>query len=504
MVGPAPRIAEVMPAFLEWAGDAVFVAHNAPFDIGFLRAACTQLELPWPQPRVLDTVTLARAALLRDEVPNRRLSTLASYFGSPEQPVHRALADARATVHVMHCLFERLGSSGISTIDEVLELKTVIKPEQRKKRSLAENLPEKPGVYIFHDDRQRALYVGKSRNVRKRAMSYFTRSETRERMNRMLNLAHGITAIECHTELEARIRELRIIREVKPPFNAVGKRPERTIWIRVTREPYPRLSAVREVRADKGSLHFGPVPNMEEASLVIDAITSVIPLRVCTPRLSISRPTSSCALADMNRCSAPCELRITPSEYAILVDALNQVVAGDSRIETDLQQRLDHYVANERFEEAALIRDRMFTWIATAARFQKLVALTSIEEMVAAAPHPDHGWDIHVIRYGSLAAAGWVASPSEVTQMANSLKQIAMNVPTPQFPAPALSVTEARIIDNWLRLPGVRLLDTTAGWASPYPSHLHHQQEITQAYQARSAAASLAALPKRMQFTAPK
>ena len=170
MVGPAPKLAEVLPAFWEWAGDAVLVAHNAPFDIGFLRAANLKLGTEWHFPRVLDTVTLAKAALLRDEVPNRKLGTLAAYFHSPEQPVHRALADARATVHVMHCLFERLGSMGITTIDETLALGTVIKPAQRKKRHLAENLPEAPGLYIFRDDRQRALYIGKSRNTRKRAI----------------------------------------------------------------------------------------------------------------------------------------------------------------------------------------------------------------------------------------------------------------------------------------------------------------------------------------------
>ena len=188
MIGPAPKLGEVLPSFWEWAGDAVLVAHNAPFDIGFLKAANAKHGIAWHSPGVLDTVTLAKAALIRDEVPNRKLGTLAAYFNSPTEPVHRALADARATVHVMHCLFERLGSLGITTIDEALALSTVIKPAQRKKRHLATNLPDSPGVYIFQDDRQRALYVGKSRNIRKRAMSYFTRSETRDRISRMIEV----------------------------------------------------------------------------------------------------------------------------------------------------------------------------------------------------------------------------------------------------------------------------------------------------------------------------
>ena len=110
MVIGAPRIAEVLPSFLEFARGSVLVAHNAPFDVGFLKFYSSELGIPWPGFEVLDTAVLARRTLLRDEVPNCKLSTLAIKFHATTTPNHRALSDARATVDVLHGLFERLGS----------------------------------------------------------------------------------------------------------------------------------------------------------------------------------------------------------------------------------------------------------------------------------------------------------------------------------------------------------------------------------------------------------
>ncbi len=503
MIGPAPKLGEVLPSFWEWAGDAVLVAHNAPFDIGFLKAANAKHGIAWHSPGVLDTVTLAKAALIRDEVPNRKLGTLAAYFNSPTEPVHRALADARATVHVMHCLFERLGSLGITTIDETLALSTVIKPAQRKKRHLATNLPDSPGVYIFQDDRQRALYIGKSRNIRKRAMSYFTRSETRDRISRMIDLATAIAAIPCYTELEASVRELRLIRETKPPYNQASKRTEKTIWIRLTREPYPRLSAVREVRADLGSMHLGPVRSMEQATLVIDAITTAIGLRTCTPKLSIKKATSSCALADMGRCTAPCELRITPEDYGQLVAILESAASGHSLIEEALERRINECAINERYEEAALLRDRLWGWLSTAARSQRLSAFTRIEEIVACSPSGD-GWDIHVIRFGALAGAAFANSTQDVLTVAEQTLKTSQHFDKPALPAPAHSVSEANLILSWLTQPGVRLISVSEPWLTPFPSHQSKRDEIAALETARNNSAHVVQVKKFAAFTAPR
>ena len=119
MVAAAPVIGAVLPDFLAFAGGAVLAAHNAPFDVSFLVAACGDCGLPWPDLAVLDTVTLARQVLGETEVPDCKLSTLASYFEAPTAPSHRALADARATATVLHGLIGRLAASGVRTLAEI-------------------------------------------------------------------------------------------------------------------------------------------------------------------------------------------------------------------------------------------------------------------------------------------------------------------------------------------------------------------------------------------------
>jgi len=126
MLANAPKIKSVLPDFFEFLGshkETVLVAHNAPFDLGFLKAAATKHQYPWPPYPVIDTVRIARSVLERDEVPNCKLSTLATFFGATTSPTHRALDDARATVDVLHGIFERLGTFEVTTLHELINFK---------------------------------------------------------------------------------------------------------------------------------------------------------------------------------------------------------------------------------------------------------------------------------------------------------------------------------------------------------------------------------------------
>jgi DNA polymerase III subunit epsilon len=119
MLAAAPKLPAVLPGLLTFAGGCVLVAHNAPFDVGFLRAACAECGLAWPRYTVLDTVMLARQLLNPDEVPDCKLGTLAGYFRAGTTPSHRALADARATADVLGWLIRRLAHRGIRTLDQL-------------------------------------------------------------------------------------------------------------------------------------------------------------------------------------------------------------------------------------------------------------------------------------------------------------------------------------------------------------------------------------------------
>jgi DNA polymerase-3 subunit epsilon len=197
MVAPAPRLEQALPAFLDFSRGAVLVAHNAPFDLGFLRAGCDRLGLPWPSPESLDTARLARRVLTRDEAPDCKLATLARLFRATTTPDHRALHDARATVDVLHGLIARLGGLGVHSLEELRTFSSQVSPEQRRKRHLADALPAAPGVYLFKDARGRVLYVGKSTNLRGRVRQYFTASEMRTRMAEMVACAERVDPVVC-------------------------------------------------------------------------------------------------------------------------------------------------------------------------------------------------------------------------------------------------------------------------------------------------------------------
>src|SRR4051812_9131521 len=397
-VASARRVGAALPAFLESAGrDAVRVAHNAPSDIGFLKAACAATGHEWPGNRVLDTARLARQVVTRDEAPNCKLASLARLFRAGTTPDHRALSDARATVDVLHGMLERLGNLGVRSLDELSTFSSRVSPAQRAKRHLAEPLPHLPGVYQFVDERGEVLYVGKAKDLRRRVRSYFTAGETRGRMAEMVGLAVKVVPIVCATPLEAEVRELRLIGAHKPRYNRRSRFPERAHWLKLTVEPFPRLSRVREVR-DDGADYLGPFSGARQVELATAAVHEAFRLRQCTTKLSPRKPSPACALAEMGRCGAPCDGSENVERYAEHVTAVRAAMLGDVR---DLVAALSRKVARlaevERYEEAGVHRDRLAAFVRAAARVQRVSALTGCAEVVAARQRDDGSWEIVVV-----------------------------------------------------------------------------------------------------------
>ena len=470
-VAGAPRIRSVLPTFFEFARGATLVAHNAPFDVGFLKAAAETLEIPWPGFPVLDTAKLARRTLDRDEAPNCKLSTLARIFHATITPNHRALVDAKATVDVLHGLFERVGCFGVTTIDELTTFSTRVHPAQARKRHLADGVPRGPGVYLFRDGRGRTLYIGKSVDMRGRVKQYFTASEGRRRMAEMVAAAEEVVALPCATLLEAEVRELRMIAEYKPPYNRRSRFPEKVSYLKLTSEAFPRLSIVREVK-DDGTAYVGPFSSRRQAEAARDAIHEAFALRQCTSPLSVRSSSDgskhACILAELQRCGAPCEGRQTQAQYADIVAAAALAMTNDARpVVGASTRRMSPLVATERFEDALPHRDRLRALLWATARSQRLRAVGQCPEIVAARPTPQHGWEIAVIRYGRLAAAG-VAPPGAAPRpFVDSIRQGADHVlPSPGgFPSAASEEVECLL--RWLDSTGVRLVHLDGVWASP-------------------------------------
>ncbi|MGZ4639646.1 MAG: DEDD exonuclease domain-containing protein [Actinomycetes bacterium] len=469
-VAGAPRLASALPAFLEFAGSAqgtVLVAHNAPFDMAFLKAGCAATDRDWPGHQVLDTARLARQVVTRDEAPNCKLSSLARLFRASTTPDHRALSDARATVDVLHGLLERLGNLGVRSLDELATFSSRVSPAQRRKRHLAEGLPHAPGVYVFTDERGEVLYVGKSKDLRSRVRTYFTASETRGRMAEMVGLAAKVTPIVCATPLEAEVRELRLIAQHKPRYNRRSRFPERALWLKLTVEPFPRLSKVREVK-DDGATYLGPFSSTRQVELATAALHETFRLRQCTSRLSPRRPSPACALAEMGRCGAPCDGRESVDDYTVHSTAVRDAMLGDARpVVAAVGRRVRLLGDAERFEDAALHRDRLAAFVRAAARVQRLSALTGCAEMVVAKQTADLGWELVVVRHGRLAGTAVAARGVDPRPVADALLATAEVVVPRHGPTPASSAEETERVLSWLEQPGVRLIALTGTWASP-------------------------------------
>jgi DNA polymerase III subunit epsilon len=467
MVASAPPVEAVLPTFLEFARGSVLVAHNAPFDVGFLKAACDSTGRVWPTLQVLDTARLARRVLARDEAHDCRLATLARLFRASTMPTHRALDDARATVDVLHGLFERLGNVGVHTVEELATWQSTVTPAQRRKRFLAEALPHSPGVYVFADGRGAVLYVGKSKDMRTRVRTYFTASENRRRMTEMVAVAESVTGIVCATPLEAEVRELRLIAERKPRYNRRSRFPERATWLKLTVEPFPRLSLVREVKFDEAT-YLGPFGSRRLAEAAMTAVHEAVPIRQCTDRLSPTRLRHACALAEMGRCGAPCEGGESVAAYGQHVDAVRVAFTADARrLVERLQTRIERLADHQRYEEAALHRDRMVVFVRTAARTQRIAALAAVPHLVAARRIDEGGWEVHVVRFGRLAGAGRTPPGQDPKPYLEALVATAETVASAPPPLPAATVEETECILRWLETPGTRLVEVDGVWALP-------------------------------------
>ncbi|MDQ3627900.1 MAG: DEDD exonuclease domain-containing protein [Actinomycetota bacterium] len=467
MVADAPGIAEVLPSFLEFASGCVLVAHNAPFDVGFLQHFAVALDHRWPAFEVLDTARLARRILTRDEAPNCKLGTLARLFRTSTEPNHRALADARATVEVLHGLVERLGNLGVHTLEELSTFSSRVSPEQRRKRHLAEHLPHAPGVYLFRDARDRPLYIGTSKDLRARVRSYFTASETRSRMGEMVRLAERVEGIECATALEAEIRELRLIAEHKPAYNRRSRHPERVVWLKLTHEPWPRLSLVRRV-LDDGADYVGPFASRRAAEHAMTAAHDAFAVRQCTGRMPRSPAMSPCVLAELGRCLSPCDGSIDAAAYTAEVARLRRALLDDPRDVVEVAgTRMTALAGQERFEDATLLRDRLAAFVRGTARTQRISALTRCPQVVAARRRPDRGWEIHVVRHGRLSAAGVLRGGVSALEYVAALVTSAETVVPGPGPTPAASAGETECLLRWLESPDVRLVDVDGTWSCP-------------------------------------
>jgi len=226
----APPAGLAVRRFLDFAGDGVLVAHNARFDMAFLDREVERLTGRRVAAPVVDTVWLARK-LLEGRVRRVGLASLAHLFGTCAVPCHRALPDAEATAEILLRLLGLAQERGARTVADVVELAAPRARRLHGKRSLVAGAPSTPGVYLFRDVRRHVLYVGRARDLKARLRSYLAGTRQRPAVEAALGALVQVEWRETGSELEAALEELRLIRELRPPANARGKGGSE-IWLR--------------------------------------------------------------------------------------------------------------------------------------------------------------------------------------------------------------------------------------------------------------------------------
>jgi len=225
------------------------------------------------------------------------------------------------------------------------------------------DIPPTPGVYMMKGAKERVIYVGKAKNLKNRLRSYFHDSAALDtRKARMVSEVKDIDYIVTENELEALALEANLIKRFKPRYNIILRDDKNYPYLRLTiNEDWPRLEVVRRVGND-GSLYFGPYVPAGSMWEVLRFIRRSFPIRSC--RYNLERPFRPCVQFQMGRCLAPCaEDRRTESDrrrYMEVVEDVRRFLQGEKKeLLMSLQQRMQAYSDELRFEEAAVIRDRL-------------------------------------------------------------------------------------------------------------------------------------------------
>jgi DNA polymerase III subunit epsilon len=353
-----PRIDRVLREFLRFSADAVLVAHNARFDVGFVDAELRRLRGGRLAAPVVDTVLLGRR-LLGERLPSMSLGALSVRFDTQVRPCHRALPDAEATAEVLVQLLGMAQERGAVTVAEVIGLCAPARRRASGRRGLAVGVPPGPGVYLFRDASERVLYVGKATDLRARVRSYFSGRALRAQVERAVEAAARIETRPLGSEFEAALLELELIDRLRPPANTRGADPDRACYLVLSLdEPVPRLRIA--ARPGEGeAVAAGPLRSRRQADAVAAAVRDAFGLRVCRPRL----PTDdgSCLAGVIGTCRAPCRGGAHVDDYAEGVAAARAWLGGERGgvPQERMRERMRRLAGERRYEQAATARDQL-------------------------------------------------------------------------------------------------------------------------------------------------
>jgi excinuclease ABC subunit C len=234
-------------------------------------------------------------------------------------------------------------------------------PAAEKVRSF----PQSPGVYLMKDTAGRVVYVGKAKNLRSRAGSYFLKAAAEDpRTASLVREIRDIDFLEAESEVDALLVEARLIKDIQPKYNKELRDDKTFPYLEIhTREDFPRVGFTREPK-ERGTKLFGPFASPRGLRGAIQVLQKIFKFRTCSleineddPRWRWFRP---CLLASIDQCSAPCNLRIPKEAYRKDIQRLQQFLEGKKKLLLEeMRQEMQAAAAELRYEEAARLRDEI-------------------------------------------------------------------------------------------------------------------------------------------------
>jgi excinuclease ABC subunit C len=245
------------------------------------------------------------------------------------------------------------------------------KTERRERlRAFARQLPTQPGAYLFRDATGRIIYVGKAKSLRARVRSHFADpADLAPKARRTAEVTHSVDYVATTTEMEALLLEYNLIQEHRPRYNVTYRDDKSYPYIKVSlAETYPRIVPTRHM-VDDGSRYFGPYADVGSMRRTLRLLGSLFPLPTCSLKLRVGMSERGCLDFFIGRCVGPCRGDVDPAEYRQIVEEAMDFLAGKKDgVIAGLEKQMMRASREQRFEEAAQLRDRLFSLRRTVAK----------------------------------------------------------------------------------------------------------------------------------------
>lgn len=381
-----------------------------------------------------------------------------------------------------------------------------------------DSLPNAPGVYIMKNRASKVIYVGKARDLKKRVLYYFRDAPKDPKTRQLTGQIADFDIIVTDTEVEALLTEATLIKEHRPKYNVTLKDDKNYLSLRIDpREEFPRFTLVRSMKRD-GALYFGPYTDAKAVRKSFKWLSSTFRIRQCTD-FKFKNRTRPCIYYEIDQCTGPCVNKISQEEYKKNIEQTILFLKGkDEELVNNLTDLMAFLSEDMRYEEAALIRDRIAA-IGKMVSVQKVVSNDTTDRDVVGIYREGTSLGISVlfVRSGRLTGSRYGLFTSVLSEDGEAIQSFieqfyhAKDYVPPQILLPT-EIPEPELVHQWLgsvapvelRVPKRGILRDLVGMAnknaeSSYMTYKQSKESREQSLLVLAQRLGLTSPPKRME-----